>query len=68
MTQKTLLDEFAIAAMQAFMTNQNLLSSMVKTLPKDSNLLYTDTISQISYIVAKAMMQEKKKYDRTANN
>lgn len=61
MTNKTLLDEFAMAAMQAVITNDSLLIHLIDTSVKNETIDHSE-IAKYSYAQAQAMIEERKNY------
>ena len=61
MTQKTLLDEFAMVAMGAIISNDNQIKAITQSYP-DSNV-FADSLAEYAYYFAQAMIKERQKHE-----
>ncbi len=61
MTQKTLLDEFAMAALNGILSNDELRLKYTVGMPLSFSI--EGELSRVAYKYAKSMMQERQKYE-----
>lgn len=63
MTQKTLIDEFAMAALNGILQNQNLVEAIVASVipPALTNVTFEDLLAIRAYQYGQAMMKERQR-------
>ncbi len=60
--EKTLLDEFAMAALNGVLQNESMISNIVCALPLRYTTIEEDIVN-FAYKIATEMMKERQKYD-----